>query len=69
MGFCLLGLEIFRKIFARLKKKEGCATNRGEKSLICFEKTVLKSTIVKLQEWFKYKNGVELNFKSNELVK
>ena len=33
-----------------------------------FRKNGLKSTVFKLQKWFKYKNGVELNFQSSSAL-
>ena len=33
------------------------------------QENFLKSTVFKLQKWFKYENGVELNFESKRLLR
>ena len=33
------------------------------------QENVLKSTVFKLQKWFKYENWVEVNFQSNRLFR
>ena len=33
------------------------------------QENVLKSTVLKLQKWFKYENWVEVNFQSNRLFR